>query len=365
MPTPFTITTTTNTVQIDDQRQARVSYTVFNASGQEMQGRASLASVPPGAPHQAWLRLAGAAERPFAVATVEQYDVQIAVPGDAPAGNVTFRLNMVGVHNPDETYSEGPTVTVVVPAPKPVAAGLPKWVIPLAAVLALLLIVVLVLVLSNRKVTVPDIITLDEADAVATLAEVGLREGTVRGEDHPTLGQGQVIRSDPAAGTRVAKDSEVALVLANAPTPTPTPLTLTATPTLTPVPATKPVILVVGMQDHLAQVPGLLIDKGFDVRINATLRSADYALVVVSAVDGPMSQTRSQLALLTGVPSDDKIAIILTNTTLLGDPELAELVALEVQELIANVLRIRTDRIPVLQDGSRSFESDLFSLIAP
>lgn len=362
MSTPFTITTTTNTVQIDDRRQARVNYTVFNASGQEMQGRASLASVPPGGPHLAWLGLGGEAERPFGVAAVEQYDVLITVPADAPAGNVTFRLNMVGVHNPDETFCEGPTVTIVVPAPKPVAAGLPKWVIPLAAVLALLLIVALVLVLTNRQVTIPDITTLAEAEAVATLEEAGLREGAVRGEDHPTLSQGQVIRSDPAAGTRVPKDSEVDLVLANAPTPTPT--TAPITPTPTPPPAAKPVILVVGSVDHLAKVPTLLVDKGFDVRINATVRSADYALVVVSAIDGPMPQTRTSLNLLVNRPSGDNIAIILTNTRF-QDPELMELVGLEVQELIADVLRIRTDRIPILPDGSSSFEADLFELLAP
>lgn len=126
MPGPFAITAVTNSVGLDANRRGTASFTVFNASGRPVRGRAQLVSEDPAA--AAWLTLDGEPERDLPIADTEQYTVQIAVPPDAPAGSYPFRLDMVGVENPDEDYTAGPTVTFVVPEPAP-KKPFPWWIL--------------------------------------------------------------------------------------------------------------------------------------------------------------------------------------------------------------------------------------------
>src|SRR5207248_4545457 len=59
----------------------------------------------------------------------QQYAVHIAAPPTAPAGDCTFRLDMVDVANPDENFSQGPTVKFVVPMPVLVKKPFPWWIV--------------------------------------------------------------------------------------------------------------------------------------------------------------------------------------------------------------------------------------------
>ncbi|SRR5258706_4008635 len=122
MPGPFTITAQTPAVQLSDQREGQASYNVANSSGQPIRGRARLATL--GQTQADWLKPIGDVERDFAAGETQPYAVQIQVPAAAAAGDYTFRLDMVGVENPDELYSQGPSVTFHVPEgappPKPV-----------------------------------------------------------------------------------------------------------------------------------------------------------------------------------------------------------------------------------------------------
>src|ERR671932_286499 len=112
MPSSFAITTATNSLPLDPNRRSQASFTVSNIGGRAVRGRARI--VPQNAAAAPWLTLAGDAERDFAIASTQQFAVQIAVPPTAPAGNYPFRLDMVGVENPDEDLTQGPTVTFVV-----------------------------------------------------------------------------------------------------------------------------------------------------------------------------------------------------------------------------------------------------------
>ena len=60
----------------------------------------------------------------------------------------------------------------------------------------------------------------------------------------------------------------------------------------------------------------------------------DGAILVVSAADGPMPQTREHILLArqVGVPS---IVVFLNKADMVDDPELIELVELEVRELLS------------------------------
>jgi elongation factor Tu len=76
----------------------------------------------------------------------------------------------------------------------------------------------------------------------------------------------------------------------------------------------------------------------------------DGAILVVSAADGPMPQTREHILLArqVGVP---RIVVFLNKTDLVDDPELLELVELEVRELLTKY-EFPGDEIPVVKGSS-------------
>src|SRR5699024_2180748 len=76
----------------------------------------------------------------------------------------------------------------------------------------------------------------------------------------------------------------------------------------------------------------------------------DGAILVVAATDGPMPQTREHILLArqVGVP---QIVVFMNKTDLVDDPELIELVELEVRELLSDY-EFDGDNIPVLQGSA-------------
>jgi N-acetylneuraminic acid mutarotase len=136
MSSPFAITAATNTVLLDNNRQGQTSFTVSNTTPHTIRGRARIvAQQTTGA---SWLMLLGEIERDFPGSGSQQYVVQITVPPGASAGDYTFRLDVVDLANPDDNFSEGPTVKCVVPAPVPVKKPFPWWIV--AAVVGVLIL---------------------------------------------------------------------------------------------------------------------------------------------------------------------------------------------------------------------------------
>lgn len=115
MPSPFAITTTTNTVSLDSSRQGQASFTVSNSTRRTIRGHASIVAQPASA--TTWLTLLDEAERSFAGSGSQQYAVQIAIPTDAKTGEYTFQLNVADLANPDESFSEGPLVSFTIEEP--------------------------------------------------------------------------------------------------------------------------------------------------------------------------------------------------------------------------------------------------------
>jgi hypothetical protein len=111
MPSAFAITTTANSITLDSRR-GESQFTVSNATGRPLRARARV--TPEGGAAAAWFTIAGEVERDFPVDGTQQYVVQIAVPGDVPPGRHSFRLDVVGVQNPDEEFAQGPSVAFVV-----------------------------------------------------------------------------------------------------------------------------------------------------------------------------------------------------------------------------------------------------------
>ena len=81
------------------------------------------------------------------------------------------------------------------------------------------------------------------------------------------------------------------------------------------------------------------------------------ALVVVSAVDGPMPGTREQIgrALRTGIR---RFVIVLTKTAKVDDPELLQLVELEVRELLTS-FGFDGKAVPMVTDKERDWSATL------
>ena len=152
MANEFAVTAASNTILLSAQRQAETAFTVSNLSGRPIRGRARLAAQDQAA--MPWLTLVGDAERDLPIAGTQAYTVRIAVPPAAAAGSYRFRLDVVGVDNPDEEFAEGPTVTFQVPeAPPP--KPFPWWIIAVVAVILIAVIAVVVFVVTRPVPAAP------------------------------------------------------------------------------------------------------------------------------------------------------------------------------------------------------------------
>jgi beta-lactam-binding protein with PASTA domain/ABC-type amino acid transport substrate-binding protein len=87
-------------------------------------------------------------------------------------------------------------------------------------------------------VTVPDVRNETEVDAVSELLDAGLQPGERFERYHGTVPAGRVIRTDPAAGTRVARNTAIDYYLSRGPEPaTSAPVEPTPRPTARPSPS--------------------------------------------------------------------------------------------------------------------------------
>ncbi|MBP1466298.1 hypothetical protein EYB53_011330 [Candidatus Chloroploca sp. M-50] len=128
MSSPFAITTVSTTLQLSTTRQGESVFTVSNTSGRQLTGRARVTPTDPAT--AGWFTLSGESERDFRLNETHQYNVRVAIPSHVQPGNYTFHLDMVGVENPDEQYTRGPTVQVEVPAnPLPPGTPFPWWIV--------------------------------------------------------------------------------------------------------------------------------------------------------------------------------------------------------------------------------------------
>ena len=219
MPSPFSITSATNGLRLDDQRQGRTTFTVFNAAGRPLGGRAHL--VPDDEAASSWLSLEGEAERSFAIAAAEQYVVEVAVPKDAAAGSYRFRLDMVDVANPDEGHVQGPAVTFEAAE---VVVVEPWW----KEKMWMILVAVGVLVLGGIAaiflidgdgdgVEVPDVAGMFASQAEDSLDGLNFTFGPRKEELNDSVSVGRVIRTEPAAGEAVEEGGRVSLVVSIGP----------------------------------------------------------------------------------------------------------------------------------------------------
>ena len=154
MAMTFAITTAaTETVKADSGGHAQAMFTVTNTTGRPVRGIARPQAI--GDTKQEWLSITGDTERDISGGATETVTVKFDAVG-APAGKYPFRLDVSSAKNPDEDFTEGPTVNVEVAAaapPPPPKPGFPKWIIfaIIGAVLLIGGIILLVVLLSGDK----------------------------------------------------------------------------------------------------------------------------------------------------------------------------------------------------------------------
>jgi len=165
MPSPFDITTATNTVTLDNNRQGIAVFTAKNNVRRRVKAQARLTTQPDIAAKWLTLLPADAAStdpaniRDFPIDSTQQIQVRIVVPADAPAGSYSLKLTLADEVNPDDNFTDSPDVLFSVHDAPPHTAPtpIPNWVIP-AVLIGIAVIVVVILggvALSNRQQPTP------------------------------------------------------------------------------------------------------------------------------------------------------------------------------------------------------------------
>ena len=127
----FSITSAQPSARLPITRRGRLDFTVTNTAQRELTARAHV--VPEAGAQPGWFTVVGP-QRESPPDGTHQFGVEVAVPIEAPAGPYRFRLDVVGVEDPDEYEGEGVWATIdVPPAPRP--SRLPIWIVAIAAVL--------------------------------------------------------------------------------------------------------------------------------------------------------------------------------------------------------------------------------------
>jgi hypothetical protein len=144
----FTVTAAGSKVSLDSSGATKTSFTVTNTSAQTLKGR--LLTRPREPAKAEWFSILGESVRDFAPNASQQATVQLNVPPGTPPGSYSFRLDAVSQVDPDEDFTEGPSVAFdVAPPPEP-KKPFPWWIVAVAGGVLLLIVIGVVVFLLVR-----------------------------------------------------------------------------------------------------------------------------------------------------------------------------------------------------------------------
>jgi beta-lactam-binding protein with PASTA domain len=206
----FTVTAAGDKVTLDDSGEAKASFTVTNTTPQAVRGHLVARPREPAKPE--WLSVVGESVRDFGPNGAERVVVQLKVPTRSPAGSYSFRLDAISEADPDEDFTEGPSVAFQVPEP-PKKKPFPWWIVIVAAAVVLIVIgiVVWLLVRDNGRATVPAVVGQPEAAAQTMLKDAGFGAKSVQVPVNDRAKNGVVQTQDPVAGTEEQKNTDVTI----------------------------------------------------------------------------------------------------------------------------------------------------------
>jgi hypothetical protein len=185
----FTVTAAGQKVSLDSTGAAQASFTVTNTTSQALNGR--LLATPSNPAKPAWFSIAGDSVRSFAPSAAEHVVVQLNIPPTTAPGSYSFRLDAVSEVEPDEDFTEGPSVAFDVAAPAtPPKKKFPWWILAIVGAVLLLIIIGVVIWLLTKGngnpptpttplTPVPPVTGLPQAQAQARLTEAGFQTSVV------------------------------------------------------------------------------------------------------------------------------------------------------------------------------------------
>ena len=135
----FTVTTAATKVKLDSSGAAQAAFTVTNMSAQALKGR--LLTRPSEQAKPDWFSVVGESVRDFAPNAAEQVVVRLAFPPGSPPGSYSFRLDAVSQIDPDEDFTEGPSVAFEVAPPPTPKKPFPWWILAVVGAVVLLIII--------------------------------------------------------------------------------------------------------------------------------------------------------------------------------------------------------------------------------
>ena len=208
----FDLTSPSSALELDENGQGEISFTVTNAAGRSLRARAKV--VPLGSTQAGWLSVVGETERRLDADATAQFTVRVAVPAGTPEGAYNFRLDVISEENPDEDFTQGPIVAAEVATSQPRKKRFSWW-IPVVAGVVLVLggLIAWLAMRGGGKVEVPDLDGMTVVAAGEKLTEVGLVTGSTAEQPSESGAPGTVWRQEPEAGVMVAKGTNVDLTI--------------------------------------------------------------------------------------------------------------------------------------------------------
>ncbi|MBN1983464.1 MAG: PASTA domain-containing protein [Chitinivibrionales bacterium] len=222
MARTFEITTPTKQVALDKtSRKCTVAFTIKNSSTNRE--KCIVKIVPLGSSQKEWFFLEEDSTFMIEANQVKSISPIVTIGADVKAGQYQFRLDAYSEKNPDDDYTEGQAVTVVVPQAQPEdekKKEIPWWIIIVGCIVILLITGVVVFLIVFSKVKVPSVINQSYKNAVVLLQGKNLSSSVAEGEKFSDTAQWNVEKQNPKAGTSVKKKSIVILTV-NAPVAVP------------------------------------------------------------------------------------------------------------------------------------------------
>jgi beta-lactam-binding protein with PASTA domain len=199
----FTVTAAGQKVNLDKAGGAQASFTVTNTSPDGRKGRLLTRPREPAKPE--WFSVIGESTRDFAANAADRVVVQLDIPPGSPPGSYSFRLDAVSEDDPDEDYTEGPSVAFeVAPPPQPQKKKFPWWILIVAGAVVLLIVIGVVawlLLRDNGSKTVPQVVGQPVGAARSALKSAGFKVKTQSIPVSDPKQNGVVQAQAPAAGT--------------------------------------------------------------------------------------------------------------------------------------------------------------------
>ena len=214
----FSIRTTKENIALSSQGEGHLAFSVHNTSTKAiLPAKAQIETDLPEA--ETWISFVNGDEKDFAIGATQQFQVRIQVPDDARADKYSFRLSMIGVESPDEHFTQGPSVSFVVPEKKvaPAVRKLPWLWIGLGGFLfagvAGFLGWELIKEPPVNKIAIENYVGQPLTSIVEDLRTKGF-EVTAQAEENAQYGKGIIISQRPIAG-HYEKGSIVTLQYSN------------------------------------------------------------------------------------------------------------------------------------------------------